>query len=115
MSTQNSSLAGNEKFPREVGSETMVNEKEWNQNASYGHCPACGSIAMEEMPLRGDKDVTFFCSDITCKTIMGQRCPTRTKWTDSKDSGIIQRELNENYSWNDDHFPDLEIPIVCPD
>ncbi len=105
----------NASFPRKPGSESIVNETDWNQSVSYGHCPACGSIAMEEIPLPGDEDVTFFCSDQTCKTIMGNRSPARTKWTDAKDPEIIEKESNEDYSWNEHHFPNVQIPLACPD
>ncbi len=102
-------------YPRTPGLERIVHEEEWNPEAPFGNCPACGSIGIEELYIPGDKDITFYCSDGTCKTIMGERFPARTKWYQTKPQEILDKELRESYSWNNDHFPGQKLPEVCPD
>lgn len=103
-------------FPRLPGSNTIVHENDWNQShdVPLGHCPACGSIGIEELSVPGDKDICFYCSDETCQTIMGTRTPARTKWNRDKPLEMQQKEM-EGWSWNAEHFPGQEMPEASPD
>jgi hypothetical protein len=101
-------------YPREPGSDKIVHEDEWNQKIPYGYCPACGSIGIEELAIPGDEDGCFYCSDVTCKTIMGKRSPARTKWNRTKPQEYVEKEL-DGWSWNDEHFPGQILPVACLD
>ncbi len=101
-------------YPRKPGSSSVVTEKEWNQDAPFGHCPACGSIGMEEIPIPGDPEITFFCPDPKCLTVMGSRDPARTKWFTKKSRDLLDKE-SKGLFWNKEHFPDQDIPFTCPD
>ena len=94
-----------DKYPRKPGSNVTVHEKNWNQAAAFGHCPACGSFGIEEYHCTGDKVILFFCSDETCQTIMGKRSPARTRWNQDKPQDIIEKEAG-GWTWNNDHFRD---------
>jgi hypothetical protein len=102
-------------YPRTAGSETVVHEKDWYQEAPFGFCPACGSLGIEELHITGDPEIAFYCSDLSCQTIMGRRRPARTKWHCEKPAEIIRREVNGDWSWNQAHFPGLDFPLACPD
>lgn len=41
-------MAEENEYPRAIGSDVVVTEKQWNQTAPFGHCPACGSIGIED-------------------------------------------------------------------
>ncbi len=100
-------------YPRAIGSSTIVREKEWNQNNTFGNCPACGSLAIEEINIPGDADITFYCSDPLCRTIMGERSPARTKWFTKKPKWLLEEE-EKGMSWNEIKFPGQELPDICP-
>ena len=102
------------KYPREPNSDTVVREDDWNQEAPFGYCPACGSPGIEDPRIAGDRDACFYCSDATCKTIMGSRAPARTKWNQGKPSEILEKEA-DGWSWNNEYFPGQDLPDVCPD
>lgn len=97
-------------YPRKPGSDVRIGEEKWNQNAAFGHCPACGSIGMEEIPIPGDGEISFYCSDTTCRDLKGRR----TLWADSKTEQLLAQE-NEGKSWNSINFPEQELPEFCPD
>jgi len=102
------------KYPREVGSNKVVHENDWNQNALFGHCPACGSIGVEELHCPGDEDICFYCSDPTCKTIQdGRNIPMQTKWTTDKPDEMQKRERKSGWSWNQEHWPNQTLPVAC--
>ena len=101
-------------YPRNVGEIKFVLESEWEQKAPYGHCPACGSIGIEELAIPGDPDGAFYCPDNYCKTIMGKRDPARTKWNSMKPADIIDKEL-KCWSWNQEYFPGQELSDICTD
>ncbi len=101
-------------YPRKSGSDVVVNEEDWNQDNQFGHCPACGSIGIEELRISGDPDIFFYCSDVTCKTVMGNRGPARTRWYRSKPEEALKKE-RDGWSWNEEHFPGQDMPDVCPD
>ena len=99
-------------YAREPGSNVVVHEKDWAQNVPFGYCPACGSIGIEELSIPGDTDACFFCSDETCKTIMGTRGPARTKWNQEKPVDVLEKE-KDGWTWNNEHFVGQDIPMVC--
>lgn len=101
-------------FPRTVGSDKVVYEKEWFQDKRYGYCPACGSVGIEEIPIAGDPDACFYCSDATCLTIIGNREPARTKWNCVKPPKVLGKEAG-GWSWNNEHFLGQTFPTCCPD
>lgn len=102
-------------FAREIGSNTIVNENDWNEEASFGHCPACDSLGMEIVSSVEDPSTTFSCSDSECYTdyldsqpaiegnIVGtQRLPTT--WIDKKTDEWRKKETEDEISWNWTHF-----------
>ncbi|MFA6406739.1 MAG: hypothetical protein WCW34_04450 [Patescibacteria group bacterium] len=108
-------MAEENKYPRAVGSDTIVTEKQWNQSAPFGYCPACGRIGIEELNIPGDPDICFYCPDEGCKTIQnGRSQPARTKWNSEKTEELLEREA-QGETWNVMHFPCQSIPDICPD
>jgi len=102
-------------FPRQPGSEAVVREEDWNQTAEFGFCPACGSVGIEELHDPSEDAMCFYCSDSACKTIQdGRDLPARTKWNQEKPEEVHQKERSE-WSWNQEHFPGQEFPLVCVD
>lgn len=101
-------------YPRKPNSDTIVHEKDWGQGSPFGHCPACGSIGIEEIHISGDPVICFYCSDITCKTIMGSRSPARTKWNIDKPNEVLIKE-KRGWSWNEEHFPGQNMSDICLD
>lgn len=97
-------------YPRTPGSDIRVEKKNWNQNAPFGHCPACGSLAMEDIPIPGDLYINFYCSDITCRNFRGRR----TMWGLEKTSELLELEESGG-SWNEKNFPGQNLPSCCPD
>lgn len=109
------------RYPRSPGSEDIVEPSSLVEDHPFGHCPACGSVGMEDGP-SFESDIMFFgCSDFDCKTYYYETRPTsdgghitgkggqRTKWTEVKTSEI--RAMEEKLeSWNITHFP-LEFRI----
>ena len=98
-------------YPRQPGSATRIDETNWVENPPFGHCPACGSIGIEELAIVGDPVITFYCSDPTCKDMRGRR----TLWAIPKPDRFREREILEQWSWNKEHFPDQNLPEFCPD
>lgn len=101
-------------YPREFNSEKIVHENDWNQEAPFGQCPACGSMGIEELHIAGDEDICFVCSDEKCLTIMGNRRPARTKWNCPKPQEILDKE-ETGWSWNAVHFPGRRFPVAFAD
>ena len=101
-------------YPRIPESDKVVHENDWYQEAPFGYCPACGSIGIEELHIAGDEDICFYCSDTTCKTIMGKRPPARTKWNQTKPQSVLEKEIR-GWSWNQEHFPGQNLPNTCAD
>lgn len=99
------------RYPREVGSDTSVDEKDWNHEAPLGYCPACGSMGIEEIAIPGDPEMSLYCSDQTCRDPRGRR----TLWGALKPQEQRGREVREGWSWNKEHFPGQEMPEICPD
>jgi len=102
------------KYPREIGSNKIVHESEWSHGGPFGYCPACGSIGIEELSIPGDEDSCFYCSDLSCKTIIGKRLPARTKWNQTKPREMIEKEM-KGWSWNKEYFPGQDLPDICLD
>lgn len=102
-------------FPRTPKSKTVVHQADWSTEVPYGHCPACGSTGMEELPSPGAPYASFFCSDESCLTVMrtGEK-PVRTKWEFQKPREVLLREGRSGSFWNPEHFPGQEIPLACP-
>lgn len=98
------------KYPRQPGSQTAVDENDWNQDAPFGRCPACGSLGIEEIAIPGDAEIAFYCSDMTCRDPQGRR----TSWGTIKTTELLEAE-GRGDSWNTLHFPGQELPEVCPD
>ena len=74
-------------YPRVPGSKNPVLESQWNAQAPYGHCPACGSPGIEyheekglESDLHEDGNIPFTCSDKKCRTKRSSKV-TRAKHT----------------------------------
>lgn len=97
-------------YPRTPGSAMAVDEKDWNQASPFGCCPACGSMAMEDIQIPGDKDINFYCSDTLCRDLRGRR----TMWGEKKTEEVLKWE-SEGKGWNKMKFPDQDIPDSCPD
>lgn len=97
-------------YPREVGSDTRVDEKDWKQDNPFGLCPACGSKAIEDIPILGDEIINFYCSDTTCRDLRGRR----TMWGTPKSQELLEQEA-EGKSWNELNWPEVELPFACPD
>jgi len=94
-------------YPRSPQSGKVVHEKDWNQGAPFGHCPACGSLGIEELHSSRNEPICFFCSDKNCQTIMGERSPARTRWNQGKPPDILKKEA-EGWTWNDEYFPERD-------
>ena len=98
-------------YPRKPGSDVLVDEAQYVVDNPIGHCPACGSIGIEEIAHPGDLDMMFWCSDPTCKDMRGHR----TTWGSPKPDEYRKKELTQAWSWNAEHFPDQQFPRFCPD
>jgi hypothetical protein len=97
-------------YPRVPGSNTQVLERDWLQEAPFGRCPACGSLAMEDLPNPREEIVNFYCSDITCRDDRGRR----TMWGTAKSQALKDLE-RDGGSWNLQKFPGQRVPEACPD
>jgi len=82
-------------YPRQPGEKKAVPREKWERNAPFGHCPACGSKGMEDVPCREADYIIFNCSDRDCLTVhldmtdssgedVGVKCAYHTIWIDEK-------------------------------
>ena len=101
------------RYPRQIDSKEAVNGNDWNQNAPFGHCPACGSIGIEELHTSGGETIYFYCSDPMCKTIRDGMVPMQTKWNVAKPEKMQKRERKSGWSWNQEHWPEPAPQLVC--
>ncbi len=97
-------------YPRVPGSDQRVSEDDWAMDAPFGHCPACGSLAMEDIQVPGDPEINFYCSDTKCRDPRGRR----TMWGCTKSAEILELEARGG-SWNGLKFPGQNLPGACPD
>jgi hypothetical protein len=93
------------KYPRKPGSSVRVDVEQWVLDNPFGHCPACGSVGIEEFRTPGDPDARFHCSDETCMDTRGHL----TIWGARKPEGIRIIEIEKNWSWNVAHFQGQNI------
>lgn len=97
-------------YPRIQGSDVRVDEKDWKPDTPFGLCPACGSAAMEDIPIPGDEIINFYCSDTNCRDPRGRR----TMWATPKTQELLTLE-DQGGSWNSWKFPGQNLPDYCPD
>ena len=97
-------------YPRTPGSDVRVHDDQWKLDAPFGFCPACGSPAVEDIPIPRDEIINFYCSDTTCRD---QR-DRRTMWATQKTEELLQREADGG-SWNSWKFPGQNLPSICLD
>jgi hypothetical protein len=102
-------------YAREPGENKVVHLREWNHDAPFGHCPACGSLGMEDAPCRESEEILFQCSDMSCLTcdsegvedtsglVAGVNRTYPTSWSDKKPRDLRQQE-SQGISWNTSHF-----------
>lgn len=65
------------------GAPMITREEDWNGNAPFGICPACGADALELVGGEEDETTLFFCSDPNCMTRYTEarvHNPARTDW-----------------------------------
>ena len=109
-------MVENLSYPREVGSPDIAEPSALLEEAPFGHCPACGSVGMEDGPSFESDTMWFSCSDFECRTYYYETRPTldparplrgkgsqRTTWTEAKTPEIKAMEENLQ-SWNLTHF-----------
>jgi len=104
------------RYPRTPGSLEIAEPSALVEDAPFGHCPACGSVGMEDGPSFESDTMFFRCSDFECRTYYYETRPTldenqplkgkgseSTTWTEIKTPEI--RELEGRLlSWNYTHF-----------
>jgi len=89
-------------YPREPGSPGIVQEEKWNREAPFGHCPACGSLGIEEVPGIDCEGSYFRCSDESCRSnivVEHGRRETDTTWYENKTPEHREQE-RAGTSWN---------------
>ena len=103
-------------YPRTPGLLEIVEPSALVENAPFGHCPACGSVGMEDGPSFESDTMWFRCSDFECRIYYYESRPTldparpligkgsqTTTWTEIKTPEI--RAMEEEWeSWNSTHF-----------
>jgi len=95
-------------YPRRRGSSLAVNETEWNKESPFGHCPACGSVGIEEGPSSECEVALFRCSDESCFTLIfveGREFrKIATAWSERKPDWQRAKETEGQTSWSWEHF-----------
>ena len=102
-------------YSRILGSPDIAEPSAWAESP-FGHCPACGSVGMEDGPSFESDTMWFRCSDFECRTYYYETRPTldennplrgkgseRTRWTETKTPEIRELEAKLE-SWNTTHF-----------